>query len=97
MAKEGQVYLPPAFEDPYAGQTTDPETTPVDEAAGVSIEQARAHGFGEGDRFAALRDAQKTHRPVAEPPRRRLRPGHDQVWPERIELPRNAEFRRAKC
>ena len=63
MAKEGQVYLPPAFEDPYAGQTSDPETTPVDEAADVSIEQARAHGFGEGDRFAALRDAQKPTAP----------------------------------
>lgn len=40
MAKEGQVYLPPAFEDLYAGRTTDPEMTPVDEAAGVSIAQA---------------------------------------------------------
>lgn len=47
MAKEGQVYLPPAFEDLYAGKTTDPETTPVDEAASVSIAQARVHGFGE--------------------------------------------------
>lgn len=63
MAREGQVYLPPAFEDLYAGKTTDPEMTPVDEAADVSIEQARAHGFGEGDRFAALRDAQKPTAP----------------------------------
>lgn len=59
MAKEGQVYLPPAFEDLYAGRTTDPEMTPVDEAAGVSIAQARAHGFGEGDRIVALRGARK--------------------------------------
>lgn len=63
MAKEGQVYLPPAFEDLYAGRTTDPEMTPVDEAAGVSIAQARAHGFGEGDRIVALRGAQKPTTP----------------------------------
>lgn len=63
MAKEGQVYLPPAFEDLYAGRTTDPEMTPVDEAAGVSIAQARAHGFGEGDRIVALRGAQQPSTP----------------------------------
>lgn len=63
MAKEGQVYLPPALEDLYAGRTTDPEMTPVDEAAGVSIAQAQAHGFGEGDRIVALRGAQKPTTP----------------------------------